>query len=304
MDPLSDVISLLEPKTYRVGGFDAGGQWSICFGGNLGLKCYAVIAGESWLTVEGDAEPTLLTEGDCFLLPHGRAFCLASDPALPAEDWRVFFSGPTKDAVTLINGGGGTTVIGGQFQFDGPHTELLLSALPPVVLLRSDADRETLLWAFERLGKELVELKPGNALIAQQLSYMILIQALRLYVNASANTGWLSALSDKHIGAAIGLIHRDPARRWTVGSLAVEVAMSRSNFAERFRRHVGEGPIEYLTRWRMLLAGRSLRRGQPVGIVAQSLGYRSESAFSTAFKRVMGSSPLRHARLGRADDLT
>jgi AraC-like DNA-binding protein len=104
----------------------------------------------------------------------------------------------------------------------------------------------------------------------------------------------LFALSDKHVGAAI---HREPARRWTVAALALEAGMSRSGFAARFGQLVGDGPIEYLTRWRMLLAGRSLSRGEPIGATARSLGYESESAFSTAFRRVMSSTPRYHARL-------
>ena len=101
----------------------------------------------------------------------------------------------------------------------------------------------------------------------------------------------------KHVGAALAAIHREPARRWTVAMLALEVGLSRAGFAARFRQLVGNGPIGYLARWRMLLAGRSLSRGEPVGAIARSLGYESESAFSTAFKRVMGSRPRHHARL-------
>jgi len=99
------------------------------------------------------------------------------------------------------------------------------------------------------------------------------------------------------VGAAIAAIHREPARRWTVATLAIEVGMSRSGFAARFGQLVGDGPIEYLTRWRMLLAGRSLSRGERIGAIALSPGYESESAFSTAFKRVMGITPRYHARL-------
>src|ERR1700685_2072509 len=74
MDPLSDVISLLEPRSYLVGGFEAGGDWSIRFDPFNGIKCYAVTAGACWLAIEGVGEPVLLEEGDCFLLPRGRPF--------------------------------------------------------------------------------------------------------------------------------------------------------------------------------------------------------------------------------------
>ena len=180
---------------------------------------------------------------------------------------------------------------------------MLLGMLPPIVRLQSETDRETLRWAFDRMRLELVDPKPGGFLILQQLAYMIFVQALRLHLDEGNGVGWLFALSDKHVGAAIAAIHREPARRWTVAALALEVGMSRSGFAARFGQLVGDGPIEYLTRWRMLLAGRSLSRGEPVGAIAHSLGYESESAFSTAFKRVMGSPPRYHARLAAVDSL-
>lgn len=296
MDPLSDVISLLEPQSYRVGGFDAGGNWSIRFGAHEGIKCYAVTSGRGWLAVEGVAEPVLLEAGDCFLLPRGWPFRVASDLALPPDDWQRHFLGARDGTLVKLNGGGGVTVLGGHFRIAGPQAEMLLGMLPPIVRLQSEADRETLRWAFERMRQELADPKPGSFLIAQQLAYMILVQALRLHLAEGKGVGWLFALSDKHVGAAIAAIHREPARRWTVAALALEIGMSRSSFAARFRQLVGDGPIEYLTRWRMLLAERGLSRGEPVGAVARSLGYESESAFSTAFKRVMGNSPRRYAR--------
>jgi AraC-like DNA-binding protein len=297
MDPLSDVISFLEPRSYRVGGFEAGGDWSIRFGTHEGIKCYAVTSGACWLAVDGAGEPVLLKQGDCFLLPHGWPFQIASDPALPPDDWQRHFLGSREGALVKLNGSGGVTVLGGHFQLAGPQAEMLLGMLPPIVHLQSETDRETLRWAFDRMRQELVDPKPGGFLIVQQLAYMIFVQALRLHLDESKGVGWLFALSDKHVGAAIAAIHREPARRWTVAALALEVGMSRSGFAARFGQLVGDGPIEYLTRWRMLLAGRSLSRGEPIGAIAHSLGYESESAFGTAFKRVMGSTPRYHARL-------
>jgi len=297
MDPLSDVISFLELKNYRVGGFEAGGDWSIRFGAHEGIKCYAVTAGACWLAVEGEGEPALFKQGDYLLLPHGSPFRVASDLDLPPDDWRLHFLGARDGELVKINGGSGFTVLGGHFQLGGSQADMLLGMLPPVVHLRSETDRESLRWAFDRMRRELTELRPGGFLIAQQLATMIFVQALRLHLDESQGVGWLFALSDKQVGAAITAIHREPARRWTVAALAAEVGMSRSGFAARFGQLVGDGPIEYLTRWRMLLAGRSLSRGEPIGAIARSLGYESESAFSTAFKRVMGGAPRQHARL-------
>ncbi len=297
MDPLSDVISFLELRDYRVGGFEAGGDWSIRFDPFDGVKCYAVTSGACWLAVEGAGEPVLFKQGDCLLLPRGSPFRVASDPARPPEDWKRHFLGAREGALVKLNDGSGVTVLGGHFRLAGPQTEMLLGVLPPIVHLRSERDRETLRWAFDRMRQELVDPKPGGFLILQQLAYMIFVQALRLHLDQANGVGWLFALSDKHVGAAIAAIHREPARRWTVAALALEVGMSRSAFAARFGQLVGDGPIEYLTRWRMLLAGRSLSRGEAIGAIARSLGYESESAFSTAFKRVMGSTPRDHVRL-------
>ncbi|RBP07407.1 AraC-like DNA-binding protein [Roseiarcus fermentans] len=297
MDPLSEVISYQELRNYRVGGFEAGGDWSIRFDPFEGVKCYAVTSGACWLAVEEFGEPVLFTQGDCLLLPHGSAFRVASDPALPPEDWKRHFLGAREGSLVKLNDGGEVTVLGGHFQLAGAQADMLLGMLPPIVHLRSDTDRATLRWAFDRMRQELLDPRPGGFLIVQQLTTMIFIQALRLHLDESTGVGWLFALSDKHVGAAIAAMHRQPARRWTVAALADEVGMSRSGFAARFGQLVGDGPIEYLTRWRMLLAGRSLKRGEPIGAVARSLGYESESAFSTAYKRVTGSPPRRHARL-------
>ena len=296
MDPLSDVISFLEPRGYRVGGFQAGGDWSIRFDAYEGIKCYAVTSGSCSLAVEGAGEPVRLKQGDCYLLPHGRAFQVGSDLSLPPDDWRRHFAGAPEGALVKLNDGEGVTLLGGHFHLAGPQAEMLIGMLPPIVHLKSQSDRETLRWAFDRMRDELLAPKPGGLMIVQQLAYMIFVQALRHHLDETSGVGWLFALSDKHVGAAIAAIHREPARRWNVATLALEVGMSRSGFAARFAELVGEGPIEYLTRWRMRLAGRSLSRGKPIGVVARSLGYESESAFSTAFKRVMGSAPRRHAR--------
>jgi AraC-like DNA-binding protein len=132
---------------------------------------------------------------------------------------------------------------------------------------------------------------------------MMLIQALRLHLTdaSSAGRGWLSALSDKHMSIAIASMHNDPGYPWSLKSLAERVGMSRSVFALRFRGVVGTTPMEYLTRWRMLLAADRLKNSSDgLSAIAQSLGYESESAFGKAFRRVMGCSPRQYNRASLA----
>ena len=194
---------------------------------------------------------------------------------------------------------GAPYIAGGFFAFTGSHAEMLLQSLPPVVHIHRESDRAAMRWSLERMREELRDPQPGGPLIAQQLAYMMLVQALRLHLSDSARSGrgWLSALSDKHTSLAIVTMHSDPGRSWTVKSLAERVGMSRSVFSQRFCKTVGSTPMEYLTRWRMLLAAERLRNSsEGLSSIARSLGYKSESAFGKAFRRVMGCSPRQYIR--------
>ena len=144
------------------------------------------------------------------------------------------------------------------------------------------------------MAAEAREPRLGGETVITRLADILVIQAIRSWIeqDPAAQTGWLGALRDPQIGRAISLIHRDPARTWTVASLADEVAMSRSAFAARFAELVGEPPMHYVTRWRMHAAVTWLREDDAtLGELALRLGYQSEAAFSRAFKRFMGLSP-------------
>jgi AraC-like DNA-binding protein len=167
------------------------------------------------------------------------------------------------------------------------------------VHIRKESDKAAMRWSLERMREELRDPQPGGSLIAQQLAYMMLVQALRLHLadGTRGSVGWLFALADKQMSAALTCMHDDPGHAWTLKKLAERAGMSRSIFALRFRETVGETPMEYLTRWRMLLAGNRLTSSDdPISVIAMSLGYESESAFSKAFRRVMSHSPRQYRR--------
>jgi AraC-like DNA-binding protein len=303
MDTLSDVLSLLKLHSYGCGGFDVGGDYCLEFGKPAGIKCYAVVSGQGWLSVDGVAEPVQLKPGDCFLLPRQRAFCLASELDLPVID-AMAFREISKDAgLNLPQNGGHCFMVGGHFALAGNHASSLLEVLPPIVHLQKESDKAALRWCIERMAQEVREPQPGGQLIAQDIAHMMLVQALRLHLTegSKGGVGWLFALADKQMSTAINAMHEEPGFRWTLQELAARIGMSRSTFAQKFKDTVGQSPMEYLTRWRMMVAGdRLVNSNDPVSVISQALGYESEAAFSTAFKRVMGCSPRQYGLGGGA----
>lgn len=92
-------------------------------------------------------------------------------------------------------------------------------------------------------------------------------------------------------------MHADATHSWSLKELAEISRMSRSAFAQAFKIHVGVPPLEYLIRWRMSLARDALARDTlSISELARATGYLSESAFSTAFRRAVGSSPAQFRR--------
>jgi AraC-like DNA-binding protein len=303
MDPLSEVLSLLKPHSYLTAGFDAGHPWALTLDDLAGrIKCYAVVTGSCWLTVAGDDTPVLVRAGDCFVLPTGRTAVIASSLDIAATPASEVLDPDRSGQVVTYNGGGDVYLVGARFEFSSPHAEMLLRSLPPLMLVKTSGARARLRWSIELMMEEFREALPGASLVAQQLAHMMLVQALRLHLAAHAgnDVGWFAALADPQLSAALGAMHAGPAHPWTVQELAGLAGMSRSTFAERFRNRAGETPIAYLTRWRMLLAADRLRQGEDtVARIAGSLGYESEHAFTTAFKRVMGMPPRRYTRSTR-----
>jgi AraC-like DNA-binding protein len=270
-----------------------------------------VTAGRCWLEVEG-AEHRLLQPGDLALVPHGEGHRLASEPGIPAAK---LFDLPrellSERYEILRHGGGGaaTSIICGAVRFDHPAAHRLVKLLPKMISVEasSSSQMDWIQNTLRFMAAEARELRPGGEAVITRLADILVIQAIRSWIaqDPAAQTGWLGALQDKQIGRAISLIHRDPARAWTVASLAAEVAMSRSAFAARFTELVGEPAMHYVARWRMHVALAWLKEDDaPLGHLASRLGYQSEAAFSRAFKRFIGVSPGAARRPPRAESFS
>jgi AraC-like DNA-binding protein len=300
MDPLSDVLSLLRIRNYHSATLSLGGDWAFTFPEREGIKFTAVVKGSCWLQVDGEQQPQRLQQGDCFLMTRGMPFSLYSDMSQPVMNSDGYFQTLAADELALHYGGDDIQLVGGRFDFSGVPTQLLLSSLPSLVHVQANDPQASLLrWALERFTSELQQKRPGRSLMNEHLAHLMLVEVLRTHLATldSTGIGWFYGLADRNLSAALSAIHADPAHRWSVQELAQLATMSRSAFALRFKQVVGAAPMEYLTHWRMLLASDRLKNSDDaVSTIAFSLGYESESAFSTAFKRVMSQSPRHYVR--------
>jgi AraC-like DNA-binding protein len=262
------------------------------------LMFHIVTSGRCWLEVEG-VEPRLIEPGDLALVPHGQGHRMASEPDF--EGAKLFdipreFASDRYEVIRQGGGGEPVSIICSVVSFDHPAAQNLIALLPRMIVVDT-GNSPQMDWIQSTLRFMVAEaraMRPGGEAVITRLADVLVIQAIRAWIeqDPAAQTGWLGALRDTQIGRALTLIHRDPARGWTVASLAAEVAMSRSAFAARFTDLVGEPPLHYLTRWRMQMALNWLRaEGAAVGELALRLGYQSEAAFSRAFKRFTGLSP-------------
>ncbi|MCM0675275.1 AraC family transcriptional regulator [Micromonospora phytophila] len=293
MDPLEDVLSLLEATGHLSSGLSAGGRWAVRFPPPDGVKFNAVSQGHCWLRVDGVPDPIHLRDGDCYLLTRPLAFTLASDLDLPTEPAQPLFTAAAQ-GVARAGDGDEVFLIGGAFSFTARARALLLDNLPPVLHVpAATPEAATVRWAVAEIDAELRRQPMAATLVAELLAVVMLIRVLRLHLarDPGRTSGWLAGLADPTVAAALRGMHARPAHPWTVAELARAAAVSRSTLAARFKEVVGKGPLEYLTEWRIELAADRIRRGDTVATVARAVGYGSESAFSVAFKRTTGLSP-------------
>jgi AraC-like DNA-binding protein len=302
-DPFSDILRLVRAESLLTGGFTAGGAWAVRFPAPEKIKFFAVVKGQCCVRIDGVPEPIQFATGDVGLLTAKRSFVLASDPDVQPVDAMALFSGAGRTSMRLGDGRD-FAHIGGHVLLDPVSGRLLADVLPPWIHVPgASAQAASFRWLLDQLVEERAAEMPGTQLATAQLAQLLFIQILRAHLKSSGpvDAGWLRAFGDPRIVPALRLMHEEPSRDWHLEELAQACAMSRTTFAFHFRAIAGVAPLTYLTEWRMRLAERSLREeSAPLAVIAQSLGYSSESAFSNAFKRVTGESPRAYRKAARA----
>ena len=293
MDPFLDLIHLLRPQATLWGRTDAVGRWGVSFRKRGDLLFCWVKQGECQL-IRPLSPAVCLQPNDFVLVRTSTAFSLTSDPSIEPVDSETIVS--ATRGLTLGEGvDAPVTLHGGRFVFETANEDLLAGLLPSLVHIRAN---DRLSWRVRFLLKmnqaESFAPGAGSDFIIVRLMKLILVEILRnetLHVDRE-HTGLLAGLADPVTACALVAMHRDVAHNWTVADLARLCGLSRSAFAARFSKVVGTGPIEYLMHWRMALAKDELQRGQrSSGQIALAIGFKSSSAFSTAFTRAVGCAP-------------
>jgi AraC-like DNA-binding protein len=259
--------------------------------------------GNCWLKVEGNPDPIPLTGGDCFLLGHHTSIVMSDSPRTRAKSTFAEVAANVVDNVAHYGGGGApTTIVCGSFSFDRANLRSISQLLPHFILIKSDEVRRLALHnTLQALASEMAELAPGSGVVATRLAEVLFIQILRAHIASEPerNKGWLRAVFDPQLGAALSAIHERVNTPWTVESLAEAAGMSRSAFAARFKDLLGQTPLEYVTAWRMQKAMHLLeQRDKKLIDVARLVGYESDAAFSKAFKRVVGANTGEYVKRG------
>lgn len=297
-DVLTDVMEQVRLEGTVYFSAELRAPWGISIVRSGRAPFYAVTAGECELQVGRRGAVRRVQAGDFVLLPNAAPHVVRSDRAalvVPFDTWLQTHPMDRRGSTRHAGPGAATRVTGGFFSVDPLRTNPLFDALPPLIHLRG-ADPRVRQWldpTLRLVETEIASGLQGARTVLRRLADVLFIQAVRVYAGGDHEAvGWLSGLADPQVGRALMLLHERYAEPWTLDALAREIGTSRTLLAMRFRDRVGEPPMAYLTRWRITRAANLLHGARlPLARVAEQVGYRSESVFSKAFRRVTGQAP-------------
>lgn len=304
MDLLSDVIVSMRTGRPGAGRVEWHEPWGYDFPADPRTAGFLIIVrGSCWLRAK-DQPPVELGTGDVVFSPRGDAYAISSEPTTPlTTSVPELEPSGLHESVSAGTPGGRTTVtLCGGYRVDPARAHPMLSELPATLHLRAQPGRHPQLQrAVDALTAEIEAPILGTDALVPALLDTLLLYLLRTWFETTPHsqgaTDWATALTDPAILSALDAMHREPAQPWTVPSLSSQARLSRAAFSRRFAALTGRPPMAYLTWWRMTLAARQLTdTNAPLREIAESVGYTSEFAFATAFRRAHDIAPGRYRR--------
>ncbi|MEV0763987.1 AraC family transcriptional regulator [Nocardia sp. NPDC050435] len=293
MDILSETIAAIRTGHPASGMFVRHAPWGRRYPVVPGAGFHVVLQGSCQLIPPG-GEPLALGVGDVVFMPRGADHDLVDQ--LGSAVTELAQPGEPRE---IIGPGARSLLLCGAYELGRQRSHPLLDELPEFIHFPARlGEHPTLRAAVELLAAELTEPRLGSDAVVPTLLETMLLYILRAWFDEQeGGTGWAGAFADPAVAAALRAVHEDPARAWTVPELSARAGVSRATLARRFTATVGEPPLAYLTRWRLLTAAKLLREtGDGLAAIARKVGYTSEFAFAKAFKREYGLAPGQYRR--------
>ena len=293
-DPLTDVVTLLQPTARFSKLVEGAGNWRVDREGDGDPFYCAILKGECYFTIN-ELPSVRVQAGDFMLIPavHDFATTSSSSTSDVFSTARVKI-GESHFRVGTETGQAEFCMQVGHCSFGYHDTKLILSLLPEQILVRGELRLTRLV---EMVAEESLSQRPARSIVLERLLELLLIEALRCGTSMTSIPSLVRGLTDERLATALKVIHEAPEYPWTVERLSQEVALSRSAFFARFNKKIGIPPMQYLHFWRMALAKKLLSEQKlTVEQIAGKVGYGSLSAFSVAFSRSMGVPPSHYGK--------
>jgi AraC-like DNA-binding protein len=297
-DPLGALFHLLKMESVFYTQADMSAPWGMDIPAiKQSLMFHFVVRGHCVIDVEGSK--TSLESGDFLMVPHGlghQLFDHEQSRCVPLFDLPIVQVSDHYETLSYGGQGDETLLLCGAVSFNHPIASRLLETMPAFVKVDTGPElkQQTIFQLIRMLADESLVANLGGEAVITRVADILVIHALRDWLESISDdrSTWLAALKDPALGKAMAVMHHAPEKPWTVETLALEAGMSRTSFAEKFKAVVGESPLQYLTKWRMILARTRLRSSNDTVLaIALDLGYQSEAAFSRAYKKTMGKTP-------------
>jgi AraC-like DNA-binding protein len=313
MDVLSDVLREMRLTGAVYFDVHAGAPWIATTPGSASICArvmpefehvvafHIMMDGNAWAQIIDEPQTALhLEAGDAVIVPRGHSHSLSSERDDRAEpDLSMYRRAPLDTLPFVFNQFGGQgdkariicAFLGCNLRPYNP----VLEALPPMVHVKRSSAAGSLTFDLMRVAlEESRQPRAGGETILSKVSELMFLHAVRQYIDSlpADSTGWLAALRDRYVSAALRAMHAKPAEPWTLDTLGREAGLSRTAFSTRFSEVMGIPAIQYLSNWRLQLAAGLLdRQGMSIAQVAADVGFGSEAAFNRAFKRQVGMPP-------------
>lgn len=311
-DALSSLLRDVQPRGALFDRSIVSPPWSVRFQHQAPLTLATMVGGRGWVVAD-DAAPVEIGTGDVAVISGPAPFVIADSPGAsrtppglvvhPGHVCLTSAGDAVDDDLAVCTLGespeGSSVLLTGTYEVRGSVSDRVIHGLPRVLVVPAGA---VAFPTIDVIVAELARDTPGRQVVLDRLLDVLLVSTLREWFDRAGEgtPAWYGARGDPIVGAALRLIHDDPAQPWTVASLARRAGASRAAFARRFADVVGEPPISYLTCWRICLAADLLRQTDAtVDAIARQVGYANSYALSVAFTRVHGVRPTEHRAAGR-----